>query len=293
MNKYGPDASGNYAVARLTELKNLLSIETDKPPVMLRRLKEEHWLERPNKKEIVYQDPMPDIQAAAYNLAIAKARANKNLTNYANILEAIHNIRQISLHCPVLPETDIFEIPEQSARISRTLTILDKLYANSNKCLIFIEYIKSQSILSEILSQRYKLRSVPIINGSVTGDNRLKIVQQFQNAPRDTFAPLILSPKAGGLGLNLTAATHVIHLTRWWNPAVEDQCSDRAYRIGQYKDVTIHYPLAIHPQFNEKSFDMKLHTLLSKKRALSKTLLAPTAMSEKEAHDFLDDMFSN
>ena len=73
---------------------------------------------------------------------------------------------------------------------------------------------------------------------------------------------MILSPKAGGVGLTLTNANNVIHLTRWWNPAVEDQCNDRIYRIGQNKDVYIHILQAIHPDRQSESFDVHLDKLL-------------------------------
>lgn len=90
---------------------------------------------------------------------------------------------------------------------------------------------------------------------------------------------MLLSPKAGGVGLMLTAANHVIHLSRWWNPAVEDQCTDRVYRIGQTKTVQVHIPLAIHPRFAEHSFDRNLHALLERKRELSRGVLAPSVAS--------------
>jgi SNF2 family DNA or RNA helicase len=98
---------------------------------------------------------------------------------------------------------------------------------------------------------------------------------------------MLLSPKAGGVGLTLTAANHVIHLSRWWNPAVEDQCTDRVYRIGQEKAVQVHIPLAIHPRFGEHSFDENLHALLERKRVLSRGALAPpTANNEDMASLF-------
>ena len=79
------------------------------------------------------------------------------------------------------------------------------------------------------------------------------------------------------MGLTLTAANHVIHLSRWWNPAVEDQCTDRVYRIGQHKRVHVYYPQAVHPdgQLSATSFDLKLQALLEKKRALSREFLVP------------------
>ena len=97
---------------------------------------------------------------------------------------------------------------------------------------------------------------------------------------------MILSPRAAGIGLTITAANHVILLSRWWNPAVEDQCNDRVYRIGQDKPVQIHIPMAIHPGYGQASFDIMLDSLLRRKRALSHGLLAPP-----EADSDIEDLF--
>lgn len=119
-----------------------------------------------------------------------------------------------------------------------------------------------------------------IINGSVAGGDRQNIVDRFQEGPPG-FDLLVLSPKAAGVGLTITAANHVLHLSRWWNPAVEDQCNDRAYRIGATRDVIVHIPLAIHPDYGDQSFDVKLNSLLDRKRALSRDMLcAPESDSD-------------
>ncbi|MBK1631682.1 hypothetical protein CKO31_13185 [Thiohalocapsa halophila] len=103
---------------------------------------------------------------------------------------------------------------------------------------------------------------------------------------------MVLSPKAAGVGLTLTAANHVIHLSRWWNPAVEDQCTDRVYRIGQQRDVHVHIPLAMHPTHEERSFDANLHRLLEDKRRLSVSVLAaPTATSSESLPGHLQPVF--
>ena len=104
---------------------------------------------------------------------------------------------------------------------------------------------------------------------------------------------MILSPKAGGVGITLTAANHVIHLSRWWNPAVEDQCSDRAYRIGQTKDVHIYYPMAINPNDPESSFDLKLDELMTRKRVLSQQLLAPPIITKQDYESLLRQVKSD
>jgi len=85
----------------------------------------------------------------------------------------------------------------------------------------------------------------------------------------------------------------VIHLTRWWNPAVEDQCTDRAYGIGQIKDVSVHLPLAIHPLLGEKSFDCNLDALLGRKRLLSRSVLAPVTASSADIETLAEDTFAN
>jgi hypothetical protein len=98
---------------------------------------------------------------------------------------------------------------------------------------------------------------------------------------------MLLSPKAGGVGLTLTAANNVIHLSRWWNPAVEDQCTDRVFRIGQEQPVNVYIPMSIHPTLGDSSFDVNLHSLLARKRALSREILTPPVAAASELDDLL------
>ena len=134
--------------------------------------------------------------------------------------------------------------------------------------------------------QRYNLKKLPmVINGEIDAFKRQKRVDEFQSSK--DFDVMILSPKAGGVGITLTAANHVIHLSRWWNPAVEDQCSDRVYRIGQTKDVHIYYPLAIYPADPDNSFDIKLDALMTRKRNLSQQLLAPPIITKDDYEELL------
>jgi SNF2 family DNA or RNA helicase len=137
------------------------------------------------------------------------------------------------------------------------------------------------------LQRRYRMRSAPtIISGEVAGGVRQSRVDAFQRIP-DGFDAMILSPKAGGVGLTITRANHVLHLTRWWNPAVEDQCNGRAMRIGQTRPVTTYLPMAILPG-GQRSFDENLHALLERKRALMREALCPSAVTETEFQDLLD-----
>ncbi|MBN9274891.1 MAG: SWF/SNF helicase family protein, partial [Mesorhizobium sp.] len=97
------------------------------------------------------------------------------------------------------------------------------------------------------------------------------------------FDLLVLGPKAAGTGLTLTAATHVIHLSRWWNPAVEEQCNDRVHRLGQTRPITVHVPMAVHPEYREHSFDLLLQSLMQKKRRLASSALWPMGDSADDA----------
>ena len=198
-------------------------------------------------------------------------------------------LRGISLH-PDPPEQAKDErYVEQSARLRAAFAALDRLRDRGEKALIFLESLEMQRYLAALLQRRYRLSALPmIINGSIAGPERQEGVDAFQ-AGDNGFDVIILSPRAGGVGLTLTAANHVIHLSRWWNPAVEDQCTDRVYRIGQERDVHVYYLQAIHPEFGEQSFDKRLHDLLERKRSLSREMLMPPLDPENDARRLYEE----
>jgi hypothetical protein len=125
-----------------------------------------------------------------------------------------------------------------------------------------------------------------VINGAVAGHARQARVHRFQSAPAG-FDVMILSSRAGGVGLTLTRANHVIHLSRWWKPAVEDQCNGRALRIGQTRPVTVHIPVAVLPE-DGRSFDQNLHALLVRQRRLMHDALLPPEANEFEKQELLN-----
>ena len=116
--------------------------------------------------------------------------------------------------------------------------------------------------------------------------SRQQAVDRFQST--SGFNAIIMSPLAAGVGLNITEANHVIHYSRWWNPAKEDQASDRVYRIGQTRPVHIYLPMATHPEF--QTFDVILHELLERKRQLSQGTLFPTERAEVTPLDILTSL---
>lgn len=142
-------------------------------------------------------------------------------------------------------------------------------------------------MLQRIVRDKYGY-TAKIINGDMSTTasagklTRQGAIDDFQGRPG--FGVIIMSPVAAGMGLNVTAANHVIHYSRHWNPAKENQATDRAYRIGQERDVYVYYPMAVSPDF--KSFDVTLDELLSRKTDLATSTIFPTERIEVKPEDF-------
>lgn len=285
-----------YGSANLEGLRELNSRLTGEaapwPPFMMRRMKADHVEGLPSKKELEKAVPMPPAQATAYSQAVQRALGLRGTGAREAILETLGRLRSISL-APTLPKVGD-DFASDSARLQATFTILDEIKARGEKALIFCESLELQPLLAAEIRRRYSLsKTVPCISGSVAGDLRQRLVDDFQARPLG-FDVMILSPKAGGVGLTITAANHVIHLTRWWNPAVEDQATDRAYRIGQTKDVSVWVPIAEHPDpsLKDASFDHRLAALLKRKRTLAQGLLAEPE-SAGDAAALFEDVLSS
>ena len=257
------------------------------PKLLLRRLKTDKLEGLPDKIEHLIKVIMPQRQLEAYSRAIAIGEHQ----GPGGTLGMIQALRSISLH-PFLTEgkksSDGLLNVEDSARFTATFQILDSIHRLGEKALIFLESLDLQSVdfLPTLLQRRYGMPRAPmVINGEVSTYKRQDRVAIFQEG--SGFDVMLLSPKAGGVGLTLTAANHVIHLSRWWNPAVEDQCSDRVYRIGQNKTVHVYYPMAVLPQGEEHSFDMQLQVLMNRKRQLAKNLLVSSAFTKADYQDLV------
>jgi hypothetical protein len=166
------------------------------------------------------------------------------------------------------------------------LAELNSIKARNDKVIIFCELRDVQRLLQRAISERFNF--VPsIINGDTStnaksGESRQKQIRSFQE--KSGFGAIILSPLAAGFGLNIQAANHVIHFTRTWNPAKEDQATDRAYRIGQSKQVFVYCPLVVASDFT--TFDSKLNALLEWKRGLSGDML--NGVGDLSGNDFSD-----
>ena len=290
--------SGDNA-QKLNELHSkIFGRSEDRPSSGLRRLKADYLEGLPEKEEHSLEVDMPPAQAAAYQSVISRAFAMRTaLTPGDGMLRTLHDLRNTSLHHrdPGSGYGDMDSYVQESARLKKTIELLDEIRVRQEKVLIFIESLDMQVFMVDFIQQRYKLLSTPKrIYGQVPGVKRQEIVNWFQNECAG-FNVLILSPKAGGVGLTLTSANHVIHLSRWWNPAVEDQSTDRVFRIGQTRKVEVYYPMAVHPStaLRSHSFDLKLNALLAQKRQLSSNTLVPPENVSSDAASLFSDVTVN
>ena len=283
--------------AGLAELKALLMDgDSRTPPFMLRRMKSEALDGLPKKTVVPYRVYMPAAQAQAYKDVVVRAAAAKasGTLGKGGMLTFLAAMRGTSLHPrgPQDPIGDLAVFAADSARIESTFRVLDAARLKNEKVLVFVEDLAMQDRFAEVVQARYGLPRRPMrINGGVAGHTRQRMVDEFQAEP-DRFDVMVLSPKAGGVGLTITAANHVVHLSRWWNPAVEDQATDRVFRIGQTKDVFVHIPLAVHPDpaLSESSFDLRLDDLMERKRALTRDLFLPPEANDADLARLFEDV---
>lgn len=259
-------------------------------PFMMRRMKENVLDGLPKKTSRPRPIDMPSAQAVKFREIVYSALGS---TQSGAKLEAIQDLRIASLHPWLTNKSlagDVADFPydnfiADSARIKSLIDILNEIRETDGgeKALVFVNSRQMQTWLRGLFKKIYNVSDVDLINGATPEKQRQDAVDRFQKSAPG-FGLILLSPKAAGVGFTLTAANHVIHLDRWWNPAVEDQCTDRAYRIGQKKDVTVWIPQAIHPDpdLRDHSFDLQLHELLENKRKMSRDLLAPVENKEKD-----------
>lgn len=260
------------------------------PPLGLRRIKDDVAKDLPAKGRRIHPRQMPLRQATEYDVAREKLASGGR----GAALKMLHHIRSVSVHPGFNAEGSADKFVDLSARLQATMDILARIKAAGERALVFIEHRDVQFRFGEVVRQRFGLLRVEIINGDTPIAKRQKIVDTFQTHLADDrgFDLLILGPKAAGTGLTLTAAVHVIHLSRWWNPAVEEQCNDRVHRIGQTKPVTVHVPMAIHGGFRECSFDCLLHSLMQRKRRIAAQALWPMGDTGDDASQ-LQSMLSD
>lgn len=261
----------------------------------MRRLKKDAAKDLPDKIELKEKVFMPPVQKETYASVVNDYTSGIQ----PNMLVTIMHLREVSEH-PYLYDSTLLnhetdEIVETSARLQATIKFLDEIKKKGEKVIIFVERKETQKMLQKLCLERYGIIT-KIINGDTPSivkrnmpnkQSRQSSIDEFQAV--DGFNVIIMSPVAAGMGLNVTAANHVIHYSRHWNPAKENQATDRAYRIGQTKDVFVYYPMAVRADI--KSFDETLDDLLSRKTSLATSTIFPTERVEVKQEELGQMLF--
>jgi SNF2 family DNA or RNA helicase len=222
----------------------------------------------PSKSIVVREVPMGPVQMELYKEVITLVK-QKMLSG----LEAIQKLKALSSH-PALINDSYFNLSvKEVPKLEETMKIIEEVRAKGEKVLIFTEYLNMQQLLRKYIRETFDIN--PLIINGMTG-RRQELVDMFNSKPG--FDAMILSPKAAGTGLTITAANHVIHYTRWWNPAVENQATDRVYRIGQERPVTVYYPIVTDQQgiLREGTVEQIVHRILVEKQELASSVIVPS-----------------
>ncbi|OCA84583.1 DEAD/DEAH box helicase [Pradoshia sp. D12] len=257
-------------------------------PFLLRRTKkdEEVALNLPDKLEQKEFISLTTEQAALYEQLVKDTLDQvEKLSGFERkglILQMLTKLKQICNHPALyLKEEAPKHILHRSGKMEKLIELLDIIYEQDESVLIFTQYIEMGNMIKQIAERRYG-HVVPFLNGSANKKQRDTMVADFQDGK---YPILLLSLKAGGTGLNLTAANHVIHYDRWWNPAVENQATDRAYRIGQTRFVHVH------KMVSSGTLEEKIDVMLEKKQSLNDEIVQSdnwiTELSSDELKDLL------
>ncbi|AFY72765.1 DNA/RNA helicase, superfamily II, SNF2 family [Synechococcus sp. PCC 7502] len=253
-------------------------------PFMLRRTKSQVLQELPPRTEILLHVDLSRDEIAMYEALRRQAidrLTNSDATGGAKHLQMLAEIMKLRRMC-CNPQLVMPEQPIPSSKLQLFGEVIGELLENNHKALVFSQFVDHLQIIRAYLDQQNI--SYQYLDGSTPAKERKKRVDAFQLGQGDVF---LISLKAGGTGLNLTEADYVIHMDPWWNPAVEDQASDRAHRIGQQRPVTI-YRLVAKNTIEEKIVDLHHH-----KRELADSLLEGTDSSGKISTDDLLNLITS
>lgn len=254
-------------------------------PFILRRLKEEVLLELPEKMELVLTSDLLPEQKKLYAAYLAKLKVetlehlNKETfqQNKLKILAGITRLRQICCH----PALFVEGYTGSSAKFEHVIKIVQECYSSKRRILIFSQFTAMLTLIGRELHRQGVVYFY--LDGSTPAAERVTLCERFNAGEGDVF---LISLKAGGTGLNLTGADTVIHYDLWWNPAVEQQASDRAYRMGQKNNVQVMKLIA------KGTIEEKINELQEKKKNLIQAVIESdnenlTMLSEREIKDIL------
>jgi len=257
IEKYGDTAS-------LTQLRSLVQ------PFILRRLKSDRDIiqDLPDKQEMTVFCGLTGEQAALYQQVVEQSLAEiesaEGLQRRGMILALLIKLKQICNHPAQYLKQATLE-QHNSAKLLRLEEMLEEVLAEGDRALIFTQFAEWGKLLKPYLEKQLG-REIFFLYGSTSKKQREEMIDRFQHDPQGPPI-MILSLKAGGVGLNLTRANHVFHFDRWWNPAVENQATDRVFRIGQTRNVQVHKFVCT------GTLEEKIHDMIESKKQLAEQVV--------------------
>ena len=238
-------------------------------PFLLRRLKTDKNIikDLPEKMEMKVFCNLTEEQATLYGAVVQemldKIEDSEGIQRKGLVLSTLLKLKQVCNH-PAQFLHDNSELEGRSGKLVRLLEMLEEVLAEGDKALLFTQFREMGNILQKVLEDLLTCETL-FLHGGTPQKKRDKMIERFQG---EKGPPLfVLSLKAGGLGLNLTAANHVFHFDRWWNPAVENQATDRAFRIGQTKNVQVHKFVCL------GTLEERIDAMIEQKKELAETVI--------------------
>uniref|UniRef100_B8HQI8 Non-specific serine/threonine protein kinase n=1 Tax=Cyanothece sp. (strain PCC 7425 / ATCC 29141) TaxID=395961 RepID=B8HQI8_CYAP4 len=259
-------------IERYGDTASLKTLRSLVQPFILRRLKTDREIiqDLPDKQEMTVFCGLTPEQAALYEATVqdslAAISAAAGIQRRGLILATLTKLKQICNHpAQLLRQTSLQDLPHRSGKLKRLEEMLEEALAEGDRALIFSQFAEMGKLLQLYLREQLGWETL-FLSGSTPKPQREAMVDRFQQDPQGPRI-FILSLKAGGVGLNLTRANHVFHFDRWWNPAVENQATDRVFRIGQKRNVQVHKFVST------GTLEEKIHEQLESKKALAEQVV--------------------
>jgi SNF2 family DNA or RNA helicase len=240
-------------------------------PFILRRTKTDKAIisDLPEKMEMKVYCTLTKEQASLYAAVVEDASRTiadaEGIQRRGAVLATLMKLKQVCNH-PAQFLGDNSSIPGRSGKLARLTEMLEEALAEGDRALIFTQFTEMGAIIQTHLQETFG-REVLFLHGAVPKAKRDRMVERFQGADGEGPRIFLLSLKAGGTGLNLTAANHVFHFDRWWNPAVENQATDRAFRIGQKRNVQVHKFLCV------GTLEEKIDQMIERKQEIASSIV--------------------
>jgi SNF2 family DNA or RNA helicase len=269
--------------SKIKSLKNMID------PFLLRRMKNDTNVikDLPDKVVIDEYTYLSKTQEKLYqkelDYSLEGIKNKKGVSRSGNIFRLITKLKQICNH-PSNYNSGFEYNAKISGKSEKTVELIENIIESEEKALIFTQYVQMGKILKKMLEDKFN-KKILFFHGSLNSNQREELIKEFNND--EDIPVMIVSLKAGGTGLNLTAANHVIHYDLWWNPAVENQATDRVYRIGQDKKVFVHRLITTN------TFEERINEIINEKKELSEELIQKGERWIMEMNDkALKKMFS-